>query len=74
MGRILAIDYGKKRTGLAVTDELQIIAGGLTTVETVTLIDYIFDYLKKEENWKKIIDTANEIVKLVNEVKKMKKK
>ena len=49
MGRILAIDYGKKRTGLAVTDELQIIAGGLTTVETVTLIDYIFDYLKKEK-------------------------
>lgn len=48
MGRILAIDYGKKRTGLAVTDELQIIAGGLTTVDTVSLIDYITSYTAKE--------------------------
>ncbi|MBR5150600.1 MAG: Holliday junction resolvase RuvX [Bacteroidaceae bacterium] len=48
MGRILAVDYGKKRTGLAVTDELQIIAGGLTTVDTVGLIDYILAYIKKE--------------------------
>ena len=46
MGRILAVDYGKKRTGLAVTDELQIIAGGLTTVDTVGLIDYILAYIK----------------------------
>ena len=36
MGRILAIDYGKKRTGIAVTDELQLIASGLTTVDTTT--------------------------------------
>lgn len=49
MARILAIDYGKRRTGLAVTDELQIIAGGLTTVETVKLFDFILDYLKKEQ-------------------------
>ena len=48
MGRILAVDYGKKRTGLAVTDELQIIAGGLTSVDTVGLIDYILAYIKKE--------------------------
>ena len=48
MARILAIDYGKKRTGLAVTDELQIIAGGLTTVATTDLIDYILDYVKRE--------------------------
>ena len=48
MARILAIDYGKKRTGLAVTDELQIIAGGLTTVATATLVDYILDYVKRE--------------------------
>ena len=47
MGRILAIDYGKKRTGLAVTDELQIIPGGLTTVET-TALDYILNYVKSE--------------------------
>ena len=49
MGRILAIDYGKKRTGLAVTDELQIIAGGLTTVDTVSLIDFITNYVTKEK-------------------------
>jgi putative Holliday junction resolvase len=48
MARILAIDYGKKRTGLAVTDELQLIAGGLTTVATVELVDYILNYVKKE--------------------------
>ena len=48
MARILAIDYGKKRTGLAVTDELQIIANGLTTVATATLVDFILDYVKRE--------------------------
>ena len=48
MARILAIDYGKKRTGLAVSDELQLIAGGLTTVATTTLVDYILDYIKRE--------------------------
>ena len=49
MARILAIDYGKKRTGLAVSDELQIIAGGLATVETKTLEKYILDYLSREK-------------------------
>lgn len=48
MARLLAIDYGKKRTGLAVSDEMQIIAGGLTTVPTTGLIDYILDYVKRE--------------------------
>jgi putative Holliday junction resolvase len=48
MARILAIDYGKKRTGLAVTDELQIIANGLTTVATTSLEAYILDYDKRE--------------------------
>ena len=48
MARILAIDYGKKRTGLAVTDELQIIANGLTTVATTSLEAYILDYVKRE--------------------------
>ena len=48
MARILAIDYGKKRTGLAVSDELQLIAGGLTTVATATLVDFLLDYVKKE--------------------------
>lgn len=49
MGRILAIDYGKKRTGIAVTDPLKIIANGLTTVETKSLLDFLVDYVKKEE-------------------------
>ena len=44
----MAIDYGKKRTGLAVSDEMQIIAGGLTTVATTELLDYILDYVKRE--------------------------
>lgn len=48
MGRILAIDYGKRRTGIAVTDELQLIAGGLTTVETSSLLDFVLDYIAKE--------------------------
>lgn len=48
MGRVLAIDFGKVRTGLAVTDELQIIASGLTTVETKNLISYLKDYTNKE--------------------------
>ena len=47
--RILSIDYGKKRTGLAVTDPLQIIAGGLATVDTVTLYEYLEAYIKREQ-------------------------
>lgn len=49
MGRLLAIDYGTKRTGLAVTDSLRIIANGLTTVPTHTLLDFLKKYLEKEE-------------------------
>jgi putative holliday junction resolvase len=49
MPRILAIDYGIKRTGIAVTDELQIIASGLTTVSSETLINFLQEYFKKEE-------------------------
>lgn len=48
MARILAVDYGKKRTGLAVTDVLQIIANGLTTVPTHNLMDFILDYVGRE--------------------------
>ncbi len=48
MARILAFDYGKKRTGIAVTDELQIIASGLTTVETKELFSFLAEYLKTE--------------------------
>ena len=49
MPRILAIDYGLKRTGLAVTDPLQIIATGLTTVESKKLIPFLKDYFAKEQ-------------------------
>lgn len=48
MARILAIDYGQKRTGLAVTDPLQIVASGLDTVPTKDLKDWIRAYLAKE--------------------------
>ena len=48
MSRILAIDYGKKRTGVAVTDILQMIANGLTTVSTPELMDFILKYVGKE--------------------------
>ncbi|MBU3025175.1 Holliday junction resolvase RuvX [Zobellia galactanivorans] len=49
MGRLLALDYGKKRTGIAVTDELQLIASGLTTVPTAGLVDFLKDYVSKEK-------------------------
>ena len=49
MARILAIDYGEKRTGIAVTDELQIIASGLITVKTGELIKFLIDYTNKEQ-------------------------
>lgn len=49
MSRILAIDYGEKRTGIAVSDPLQIIANGLTTVDTPQLERFLADYLSREE-------------------------
>lgn len=48
MARVLSIDYGKRRTGLAVTDPCQIIAGGLTTVETSSLMKFLREYIAKE--------------------------
>ena len=48
MGRILALDFGQKRTGVAITDELQIIASGLTTIATVELISFLKEYVSKE--------------------------
>ena len=48
MGRILAIDYGKKRAGLAVTDPLQMIANGLTTIHPEELMKFLADYFQKE--------------------------
>lgn len=49
MARILSIDYGKKRTGVAVTDPLQIICNGLVTVSSSTLVNFLLEYLQKEE-------------------------
>lgn len=48
MGRLLAIDYGRKRCGIAVTDTLRIVATGLTTVPTATLIDFVSRYVAQE--------------------------
>lgn len=55
MPRILAIDYGRKRTGLAVTDELQIIASGLTTIPSDTAIAFLTAYFIKENVTKVLI-------------------
>ncbi len=49
VGRILAIDYGRKKSGLAVTDPLQIVANGLETVPSHTLIDYLEKYMASED-------------------------
>jgi len=48
VGRILAIDYGRKRVGLAVTDSLKMIANGLTTVSSKDIFNFLTSYLKKE--------------------------
>jgi putative Holliday junction resolvase len=55
MPRILAIDYGQKRTGIAVTDEMQIIASGLTTIPSASTIDFLKDYFDKEKVEKVLI-------------------
>ena len=81
MSRILAIDYGKKRTGIAVTDVLQIIANGLTTVPTGELMDFILKYVEKEPVERIVVghpkqmnneDSENmkRIVPFVNQLKK----
>ena len=81
MGRILAIDYGKKRTGVAVTDILQMIANGLTTVATPELMDFLLKYVEKEPVERIIVghpkqmnneDSENmkRIVPFVNQLKK----
>lgn len=49
MGRVLAIDYGRKKSGVAVTDPMQIIANGLTTVSTHELYDFLVKYMQEEE-------------------------
>lgn len=55
MPRILAIDYGQKRTGIAITDEMQIIASGLTTIGSPEAINFLKDYFSKEKVEKVLI-------------------
>ena len=61
MARLLAIDYGKRRTGIAVSDPLQIIANGLTTVETRELMAFLKDYLAREEVERVIIGLPKQL-------------
>lgn len=67
MSRLLAIDYGKKRTGIAVSDPLQIIANGLTTVETAKIYDFLKTYLEKEKVEKIIVGLPKQMNNEVSE-------
>lgn len=67
MPRILAIDYGNKRTGIAVTDELQIIASGLTTVPSKTAIAFLTTYFLKENVAKVLIGEPKQMNGLASE-------
>ena len=61
MGRILGIDYGRKRCGIAVTDPLKIIANGLTTIPSHTLIEYIQGYVAKEDVEKIVVGLPKQL-------------
>lgn len=65
--RILAIDYGLKRTGIAVTDEMQIIASGLTTIDSPKAIDFLKDYFVKERVEKVLIGEPKQMNGLPSE-------
>jgi putative holliday junction resolvase len=67
MPRILAIDYGIKRTGIAVTDELQIIASGLTTISSENAISFLKDYFSKEDVAKVLIGEPKQMNGLASE-------
>lgn len=74
MARLLSIDFGKKRTGIAVTDDFQMIASGLTTVETDNLLPFLKDYFAKEKvetviigNPKRLNNEPSEIVPLIEQ-------
>ncbi len=81
MGRILGIDYGRKRTGIAVTDPLKIVAGNLATVPTHTLLMFIKDYISREQVERIVVglptqlngepsDSMKQITPFVNKLKK----
>jgi putative Holliday junction resolvase len=67
MPRILSIDYGLKRTGIAVTDEMQMIASGLTTVESPTLLVFLKTYFSKEKVEKVLIGEPKQMNGLPSE-------
>jgi len=67
MARILAIDYGIKRTGIAVTDEMQLIASGLTTIETPNLFNFLTTYFTTEKVEKVIIGEPKQMNGLPSE-------
>ena len=82
MARIMAIDLGRKRSGIAVTDPLQIIANGLTTVESHKLVDFVLNYVQQEEVERIVIgepkdmknnpsDCSKYIEPIVNRLRKM---
>ena len=67
MGRIVALDYGKVRTGIAVTDELQLIASGLTTVDTKQLLNFLRKYVSEEKVEKFVIGEPKQMNNLPSE-------
>ena len=67
MPRLLAIDYGVQRTGIAVTDELQIIASGLTTVATSNLFPFLIEYITQEDVSKVLIGEPKQMNGLPSE-------
>ncbi|ASO06777.1 Holliday junction resolvase RuvX [Arenibacter algicola] len=67
MGRIVALDYGRVRTGIAVTDELQIIASGLTTVDTKELLNFLRKYVQEEKVEKFVIGEPKQMNNLPSE-------
>lgn len=73
MGRILAIDYGRKRTGIAVTDTLQLIANGLCTLKSAEVLTFLEEYFQKEEVETVVVgypktlqNTASESIRYIN--------
>jgi len=67
VGRIVALDYGKVRTGIAVTDEMQIIASGLTTVDTKELLNFLRKYVQEEKVEKFLIGEPKQMNNLPSE-------
>ena len=68
MGQILAVDFGKKRCGLAATDDLRIIASGLDTVETSVLMEYLRKYFEKNSVDKVVIGLPTDLKGNMSEV------